>query len=213
MKSLLLAIAVGASLLVTSNASAVTFDFENPDTASFQRIGPDYGGFTFTNWAVIDGAGFAPSGYRNVITSGQQSACGCAADFGQTITSITNISSFDLVGGNFASAWNNGATLLVEGYLGASLLYSGNYILNTTGPSALSFGFNGINRVNFSISGGTSAGLSGSGNYFAVDDLKINAVAAVPEPATWAMMLLGLGFIGGAMRSAKRRQNVTVSFA
>ena len=36
--------------------------------------------------------------------------------------------------------------------------------------------------------------------------------AAVPEPATWAMMLLGFGFIGGAMRS-RRRQKVTVSYA
>jgi hypothetical protein len=37
--------------------------------------------------------------------------------------------------------------------------------------------------------------------------------AAVPEPATWAMMLLGFGFVGGAMRSAKRRQKLTVSYA
>jgi hypothetical protein len=29
---------------------------------------------------------------------------------------------------------------------------------------------------------------------------------AVPEPATWAMMLLGFAAIGGAMRSAKRKQ-------
>lgn len=39
------------------------------------------------------------------------------------------------------------------------------------------------------------------------------AAAAVPEPATWALMLLGFGFVGGAMRTAKRRQKVTVSFA
>ena len=36
---------------------------------------------------------------------------------------------------------------------------------------------------------------------------------AVPEPATWAMMLLGFGFIGGMMRSAKRRRKLTVSYA
>ena len=37
---------------------------------------------------------------------------------------------------------------------------------------------------------------------------------AVPEPATWAMMLLGFGAVGGAMRSAKRarRQKVAVSY-
>ena len=35
------------------------------------------------------------------------------------------------------------------------------------------------------------------------------ATGAVPEPATWAMMLAGFGIIGGAMR---RRQRVSVSF-
>ena len=38
-------------------------------------------------------------------------------------------------------------------------------------------------------------------------------MGAVPEPATWAMMLLGFGLVGGAMRSAKRRQKVTVFYA
>ena len=37
--------------------------------------------------------------------------------------------------------------------------------------------------------------------------------SAVPEPATWAMMLLGFGLIGGAMRSAKRRQGFASSMA
>ena len=38
-------------------------------------------------------------------------------------------------------------------------------------------------------------------------------VAAVPEPSTWALMLLGFGFVGGALRAAKRQQKVTVSYA
>ncbi|WP_293845005.1 PEPxxWA-CTERM sorting domain-containing protein [Sphingopyxis sp.] len=35
---------------------------------------------------------------------------------------------------------------------------------------------------------------------------------AVPEPAAWAMMLVGFGLIGGTMRSAKRRSKLAVSF-
>lgn len=38
-------------------------------------------------------------------------------------------------------------------------------------------------------------------------------VSAVPELSTWAMMLLGLGLVGGAMRSAKRKQKLSVSYA
>ena len=40
-----------------------------------------------------------------------------------------------------------------------------------------------------------------------VDALLDNvSVSAVPEPATWAMMIIGFGAVGGAARSARRRQ-------
>jgi hypothetical protein len=34
--------------------------------------------------------------------------------------------------------------------------------------------------------------------------------AAAPEPGTWLMMLAGFGMVGGAMRSARRRQKQTL---
>jgi hypothetical protein len=44
--------------------------------------------------------------------------------------------------------------------------------------------------------------------------LTFGAVAsAVPEPATWAMMIGGFGMVGGTMRSARRKQKASVSFA
>ena len=36
--------------------------------------------------------------------------------------------------------------------------------------------------------------------------------AAVPEPATWALMLLGFGFVGGAMRRGKEKVRVGYAF-
>jgi hypothetical protein len=74
--------------------------------------------------------------------------------------------------------------------------------------------------------GGTSLSLSGAGNVPA-NLLKVNSVTfsslgytynqldnvqvsgAVPEPASWALMLGGFGLVGGAMRSRKR----SISFA
>lgn len=37
--------------------------------------------------------------------------------------------------------------------------------------------------------------------------------AAVPEPATWAMMIGGFGMVGGSIRAARRKQKVSVSHA
>jgi hypothetical protein len=62
--------------------------------------------------------------------------------------------------------------------------------------------------------GETSRFLIGSnGNYnFDTTGLTLN-VAAVPEPATWAMMIGGFGMVGGAMRSARRKQKVSYATA
>ncbi|OBX18036.1 hypothetical protein A9995_13945 [Erythrobacter sp. QSSC1-22B] len=53
---------------------------------------------------------------------------------------------------------------------------------------------------------------------FNISDMEVfaastSSIGAVPEPATWAMMLLGFGFVGGALRASKRRQKLTVSYA
>lgn len=40
-----------------------------------------------------------------------------------------------------------------------------------------------------------------------VDNVFLDITTAVPEPATWAMMILGFGLVGGAMR---RRKTLTV---
>ena len=39
----------------------------------------------------------------------------------------------------------------------------------------------------------------------------LNGIAAVPEPASWAMMIGGMGVVGGTLR--RRRQSVRVTFA
>ncbi|HWI86903.1 MAG TPA: PEPxxWA-CTERM sorting domain-containing protein [Sphingomonas sp.] len=48
----------------------------------------------------------------------------------------------------------------------------------------------------------------GSRGYYVIDDVTYVGAKA-PEPATWAMMLVGFGAVGGAMRSRRRQ---TVSF-
>jgi hypothetical protein len=47
---------------------------------------------------------------------------------------------------------------------------------------------------------------------FMADVVELPPLAAVPEPNTWAMMLLGFGAIGHSIRSARRKEKVIVSF-
>jgi hypothetical protein len=61
------------------------------------------------------------------------------------------------------------------------------------------FKYYGDNTIVFS-------GMDSQGLAAGIDNVRVSlvAVSSVPEPATWAMMLLGVGMTGGAMR-AKRR--------
>jgi hypothetical protein len=52
--------------------------------------------------------------------------------------------------------------------------------------------------------------LTSNQNAFEVDNF---AVTAVPEPAVWAMLLLGFGFIGAFLRGQRRQQRLRLKMA
>jgi len=195
------AFAAAALALSGGVASAATLTFDDVDLggAGYAALSPAYAGFTWTNWAIINGPVYGESGYANGVVSGDQVACGCAGDFSQTVNTISSATAFTFVSGYFTSAWNDGATLDVRGYLGATQTNSAAFTLDTTGPSFLTFGWNGIDRLEFEISGGTQSGYPGLGDYFGADDLTFDT-AAVPEPASWALMIGGFGLAGAALR-------------
>ena len=85
----------------------------------------------------------------------------------------------------------------IASYTGADIInaFYGEQSLAISNP-IVTFAFTGSHRLVDSIL------LSSSTNAFELDNLRI---AAVPEPSTWAMMLLGFGLVGAAMRSARRK--------
>jgi hypothetical protein len=70
--------------------------------------------------------------------------------------------------------------------------------------------------LTYEILGGTGQFLNATGDFagtgtvdqrFGAPQVSLN-FSAVPEPATWAMMLVGMGAIGAAMRRRPARSNV-----
>lgn len=127
-------------------------------------------------------------------------------DNGFTVQKITGIT------GTF-----NGSAItgLAPGVFGANNLFylTGPFFVDGNG-----LGFNTASgvAVNLFVTGGTAYQVNTQGAGLLIGRVTANATtvaAAVPEPSTWALMLLGFGFVGGAMRSIKRRQKLTVSYA
>ena len=88
--------------------------------------------------------------------------------------------------------------------------------------------FTGISLAQSTNAAFTSDRLSFSENRLAInwqglqfdpsDTIRFNftyagQIGAVPEPASWALLIAGFGLVGGAMRSASRRKNLTLSYA
>lgn len=140
----------------------------------------------YTNYFAAFGGGNAPSG---VISSS------FGTILGRTYTVAFNYGA--LGGGSEALTFSVGGT---------------NYTVTPTANNDLfstfqagSFTFTGTGSpVSLAI---TSGGLD---NVDAILDNVSVSLSAVPEPATWALMIMGFGAIGGAMR---RRGRSTVAYA
>lgn len=79
---------------------------------------------------------------------------------------------------------------------------------SSTAWTQQSFSFRAFAGQNIELrAAGTSDSLGGY-----IDNTRLTLISAVPEPATWLMMILGLGVIGGAMRR-RPKQTVSVNYA
>jgi hypothetical protein len=107
-------------------------------------------------------------------------------------------------------ASQNGGSFTFKSNANSVITFSSDFLdfTNVLGKD-FSFSFSGGNP-SFSAtvgSSGRNTAFSGSGT-FASDPAPL-VVGSVPEPASWAMMLVGFGAVGGAVR----RQKANVRFA
>lgn len=170
-------------ILVTTTITALT----NLTNVAFGRsVDPDSGGFDSINqrgntlFGVDDFVGSASA------TNGRTLAL--VNLNGSTLTHTTQINS------SCCSAINpNDVLAHTGGDLGTAA--TGDYGINLAYRIGSLAAGNSV-TLNYAYAVGTRIAVVGGGS---------GPTGAVPEPATWAMMILGFGLIGFAMRAAKRR--------
>ncbi len=115
---------------------------------------------------------------------------------------------FDLISLNY-HGWNNnfGTLLTLKGLKADNSIVTANLVVTAfhSAPyhfTALPGSFAGLQSVTFEVAGGASGSVS------QLDNISVNQSVAVPEPATWAMMIMGFGAAGSVLR--RRRTTVTL---
>jgi hypothetical protein len=150
---------------------------------------------------------------------------GRTSDNGFYVDTSNNLSVFPTSGSNvnFLSGSYRNVVLTVGGGKASAFVDGGSSFSSTTpvmnltnGPGLLTFfADNNVGGAQHEWSSGSIAALRIYNGVLSADEIaELNkvpfvATAAVPEPATWAMMLAGFGLVGGTLRS---RRN-TLAFA
>ena len=199
-----------AVALAATTANAATIDFQDVSSGTCA-----YGGYTiqsrgFNVSGNFDGDGIyicEPGVVGNNTTAAIVDANGLSEVTIETIGGGTfSLQSFHA--GARSESFNTsvvdpfqGSTgLMVEGFLSGGGSVSQMFSFNGTAfeQFVLPGTFTNLLFARFTALGTTPA------PEFVLDDITVNEQGAVPEPATWAMMLVGFGALGGAMRRRPR---------
>ena len=177
---------------ITETANGNVVVFSGTTNTSGKGFSPDGGG---DNYVAVGGNG--PMGALTVtFTTAQQYfsfAFGTLDNFNSVILGFAN-GTYQTLTGSQITQGNGGVT--------------GPLVTPTPPTTPGTYGTTG--RVAYNAQGGsgiTSVTFYSSQAAFEIDDLA----AAAPEPATWAMMIMGFGLAGSALRL--RRRKATVAFA
>ena len=90
-----------------------------------------------------------------------------------------------------------------------AVLFDGVQLFSATNSGTFGYTNFSTNAIASSASTALTFNFRHDPAYFLLDNISVTAVnGAVPEPATWAMMLIGFGAIGASMR---RRSKLTAT--
>jgi hypothetical protein len=194
-------ILIGAALLSASAAQAATVYADNFDTDTLALNALSFNGGWSVSGGTVDviGAGgifdLAPGNGRYIDLDGSSNNAGIFANAVSVVSGQTYTLSFDLAGNQRGA----GPDTVEVNFGSVSQVYTRNagdafttYTLSYTATSTGKAGFSFID--------------SGNDNQGALLDrvAVASAAAPVPEPASYGMLLGGLGLLGAVARSRRR---------
>jgi hypothetical protein len=186
-----------AGVTVTATPGSGTYTSPNSLVYDFDTLTP-----SVTGGSIVTGTNAVNT--QPVGSTGYYLAAGPAHG-----SSIVSLASFGQLGG-VSFIWGSLDSFNTLNFLDAS----NNVVATFVGNNIISLlGGGGTANVNFTFTGADQFNIKGiqllaTTNAFEIDSLGVNAV---PEPATWAMMILGFGLVGFAMR--RRTVTTRVAFA
>lgn len=203
-------LAIVAAALAPAAASATTVDFEeltpwqggvNPGDPGIYSSPLTSGGLVFSNPGAGNGTEFVVVGPSSPIASANGTNTLVPNYFDSTTTvTAANGNPFTLNTIDIADLFNNGTPAAITFHFSDG---STQLVTTDLSPGMQTFTFNVANVTSFDF---TAAGDTAQYDNFVYTQ---GGAPGVPEPATWALMIGGLGLVGGAMR----RRTAKVTYA
>lgn len=195
--------ATAAALMLAGTASTAQAAVLTFDGVGYYGYGQGPSGGLSTDAAGIT---YLESGFQLRFEAGPGAHIG---DGNYTPDSFDWHDGGDNVGGSYVSLTRQGGGTFdfagfsyVAPFTSLAVTVDGGPTFFVFGSGSTGASFNGISELRF----------SGPGSY-SIDNISATAVGgAVPEPSAWALLILGFGATGAAMRAA-RRKGTAVSYA
>lgn len=210
MRKILVLTATALALSCATTANAAIVDFEDLGVAPGTQLNTgngvpqNSGGFTFTP-GPNDTSGINDMHFHNMDGFGDNGGTNLGTHDDVVMTKVGggvfSLSSFDFAGFGTETGVDLVGLLFGGGTLSTSFVADG------VASSYQNFSLSGWNNL-VSV---TWTKPSDGGNGFFLDNINTGASGAVPEPASWAMMIAGFGLVGGSLRT--RRTKVAARLA